>query len=108
MVDIEQGLSDNSDRKEKLVHAAFKKFMKETKSYAYCPSPDCEIIFRIAEPDEKSKDALLFYCTGCKKNLCRRCKVVYHVGYSCEDFQYINGDEDNSLKVSYLIISFET
>jgi len=50
--------------------------------FSCCPTPNCEYVFFQTQNDSPD-----FGCPLCKKRYCLQCKVDYHSGTSCEDYQ---------------------
>ncbi|QRV97351.1 cell surface glycoprotein 1 [Ceratobasidium sp. AG-Ba] len=50
------------------------------KEYRYCPTPDCQYIYRVGQPDSSIQ------CRLCLVHICTHCHVEHHEGISCEDY----------------------
>eukprot|EP00301_Raphidiophrys_heterophryoidea_P022535 c6668_g1_i2.p1 GENE.c6668_g1_i2~~c6668_g1_i2.p1 ORF type:complete len:772 (-),score=118.69 c6668_g1_i2:161-2293(-) len=55
--------------------------MKNPEQFCCCPTPGCDNIFA---QDSSTPD---FVCDKCQKRYCLRCRVDWHSGVSCEDYQ---------------------
>jgi len=55
---------------------------KNPENFMCCPTPDCDYVFFFDPTDSTD-----FRCPTCKKRYCFRCKVEYHVGSTCEQYQ---------------------
>ncbi|KIY43295.1 hypothetical protein FISHEDRAFT_53809 [Fistulina hepatica ATCC 64428] len=55
----------------------------------YCPNPKCSALVQIHDdPDEPQA-----ICPSCRQTLCVECRVRWHKGYTCEEYQAIPPDE---------------
>lgn len=52
------------------------------KSYSCCPTPNCGYLFFFNQGDSTD-----FKCEKCKKRYCLKCKVDYHIGSTCEQYE---------------------
>ncbi|CAN4116582.1 unnamed protein product [Withania somnifera] len=63
----------------------------------YCPFKDCSALFTIDENAcVGSGDGYVVTqseCPECRRLFCAKCKVVWHSGIMCEEFQKLNKDE---------------
>lgn len=57
----------------------------------YCPFKDCSMLL-IDDGDEDVSQAV---CPSCQRLFCARCKVSWHVGYECVDYQSLDVNERN-------------
>ncbi|CAD8097178.1 unnamed protein product [Paramecium sonneborni] len=48
--------------------------------YSWCPTPDCQYVFVLGEQSQ-------FECPVCQKRYCLECKIEYHNGFSCQEYQ---------------------
>ncbi|XP_055827109.1 E3 ubiquitin-protein ligase RSL1-like [Solanum dulcamara] len=57
----------------------------------YCPFKDCSALLI----DENSSDCVVIQseCPECRRLFCAKCKVGWHSGLVCEEFQKLNKDE---------------
>lgn len=63
----------------KLLETAFQAYIHEHPSdYHYCPTPDCELIYRPGEPGK------VLRCSACLARICAHCHVENHEGLTCE------------------------
>jgi len=58
---------------------------KNPNDFSHCLTPDCSFAF-FRGPD----DPIQFRCPVCKKSYCLECKIPFHNGQTCEDFQKKN------------------
>ncbi|KAG8383569.1 hypothetical protein BUALT_Bualt04G0027200 [Buddleja alternifolia] len=63
--------------------------------FRFCPSPDCPLVYRVADPDGPGAP---FVCGACFVETCTKCHVEYHPYLSCEKYQEFKDDPDSSLK----------
>ncbi|XP_006356128.1 probable E3 ubiquitin-protein ligase RNF217 isoform X1 [Solanum tuberosum] len=58
----------------------------------YCPFKDCSALLLI---DENGKNSVVIQseCPECRRLFCAKCKVAWHSGIVCEEFQKLNKDE---------------
>ena len=87
-----------NDLRERLTYDEFYKYQrfsiefvaeKYPNEYSCCPTPDCSFIFL---PNHETH----FECPQCSKEYCLKCRVEYHKGITCEDYQiYYNGDSED-------------
>ncbi|KAG8173069.1 hypothetical protein JTE90_023551, partial [Oedothorax gibbosus] len=68
-------------------------FVQTRDDIAYCPTPDCQMIFRI------SNNGTVFDCPLCANSICTQCKELYHYGMSCSLNRCSKEDSDYDLKV---------
>ncbi|KZT68889.1 hypothetical protein DAEQUDRAFT_305132 [Daedalea quercina L-15889] len=63
---------------EDVVHASFRAYVHSRPlEYHYCPTPDCEQVYRVA-----SEDSVL-QCPSCLVRICPKCHSEYHEGNAC-------------------------
>lgn len=91
------------DLKEVLAEADYNKYsafalntvVDTHKDLSWCPTADCKFAF-VYDPAEERKgeasgaegrDGNELRCPLCKKHYCLTCKVAYHEGESCKDYQ---------------------
>ncbi|MCL7030754.1 hypothetical protein MKW94_000126 [Papaver nudicaule] len=55
----------------------------------YCPFKDCSALL----DDEGGREILQSKCPQCKRMFCAECKVPWHAGITCIEFQKLNVDE---------------
>lgn len=60
------------------------------KSFQYCPTPDCQHIYRVS-----SATGTIFTCPSCLTPICTTCQSTAHDGLSCETYQRIIGTDDS-------------
>lgn len=77
----------------------------------YCPFEDCSAPL-LTEVEENSSSIILqeirqSECPHCWRLFCAHCKVPWHAGFSCEDFQQLESDERNQGTLSILNMAKE-
>ncbi|KAJ7612217.1 hypothetical protein FB45DRAFT_1118020 [Roridomyces roridus] len=78
-----------SAEEDTLLRASFLSFVNEHPTeLRYCPSPDCEMVYRPASNEGSSS----FQCPSCLVDICPACNVAFHEGMSCEEHQDNLGD----------------
>jgi len=97
---------DGSFIKEIIESSEFEKFdqysfkflvERNSEEYSCCPTPDCSYVF-VWVAKEDSND---FTCPKCKKRYCLNCRVAYHTGMTCKEYEINNkhtSDDDKFLK----------
>ncbi|KAJ0980998.1 hypothetical protein J5N97_009253 [Dioscorea zingiberensis] len=55
----------------------------------YCPFEDCSMLL-LDDAEEKVAQA---ECPSCRRMFCAQCKVVWHAGLSCQEFQSLDPNE---------------
>jgi len=55
----------------------------------YCPFPDCSALMI----NDGSEAVLQSECPNCRRLFCAQCKVPWHDGIECSEFQKLNADE---------------
>ncbi|KAF5732903.1 E3 ubiquitin-protein ligase [Tripterygium wilfordii] len=55
----------------------------------YCPYKDCSALM-IDDGKEIIRESK---CLNCRRKICAHCKVIWHVGIECEEFQKLHKDE---------------
>lgn len=67
---------------EDLLKATFLSYVhSRPEEFHYCPSPDCQIIYRQGE------DGTVFRCPSCISRICAACHVEYHEGQICAGYR---------------------
>ncbi|KAJ4481297.1 hypothetical protein J3R30DRAFT_3466667 [Lentinula aciculospora] len=67
---------------------------KNPEVFKYCPTPDCEQLYRCADgdfPDHESN----FCCPSCLSEICTRCHES-HEGMSCDERRRARNDQENN------------
>lgn len=60
----------------------------------YCPFKDCSALLLIDQDQDSSSSVVIqSECPECRRLFCARCKVGWHSGIVCEEFQKLNKDE---------------
>lgn len=57
--------------------------------HTWCPTPNCKFAF------EADSNVPEFFCQLCKKHYCLRCRVEYHKGMTCKEYQISNDLGEN-------------
>ncbi len=80
-----EDLEINLDRKyiEQFEELALKSAIENSSDCWHCLTPDCTYSFLY----EKGKDSPDFQCPQCNKRYCIDCKVEYHVGATCQEYE---------------------
>ncbi|XP_019198321.1 PREDICTED: E3 ubiquitin-protein ligase RNF144B-like [Ipomoea nil] len=55
----------------------------------YCPYKDCSAMM----VDDGSETVTVSECPTCRRLFCAQCKVAWHAGIDCREFQLLNEDE---------------
>jgi ariadne-1 len=77
---------DINDRVEYEVRRKYETFMFDgfvaahSNEYSCCPTPDCKNVFIAGDQN-------FFSCPLCRNDYCLRCKVNFHNGLNCEQYQ---------------------
>ncbi|CAD6593308.1 MAG: hypothetical protein ASARMPRED_007271 [Alectoria sarmentosa] len=73
-----------SEAFEQLLEDSFTTHVRTNpKSFQYCPTPDCQQIYRI------SPDGVVFTCPTCLTPICTTCQITSHDGMSCEVYKRV-------------------
>ncbi|KAI4990336.1 hypothetical protein ZWY2020_038699 [Hordeum vulgare] len=59
----------------------------------YCPFKDCSALLVDDQPGDGGGDAAKVECPHCKRMFCAKCKVPWHEGVDCAEFQRLGDDE---------------
>lgn len=82
--------------------------IEQTKDISWCPTPDCKYAFVYKKTDEatpgcdgvgvdtKANDELK--CPLCSVHYCLACRVVFHEGQSCEEYQSVAKLDENDVQ----------
>eukprot|EP01017_Pseudomicrothorax_dubius_P038854 TRINITY_DN5888_c0_g1_i2.p1 TRINITY_DN5888_c0_g1~~TRINITY_DN5888_c0_g1_i2.p1 ORF type:complete len:359 (+),score=31.80 TRINITY_DN5888_c0_g1_i2:85-1161(+) len=77
----------------KYVDYTLKSFIdRNLDEYSWCPTPGCEYAFIM------TIDTQDFKCEMCKKRYCFRCKVEFHHGQTCKEYQITHTYDNNDAK----------
>eukprot|EP00794_Sanderia_malayensis_P008277 gene8277-9161_t len=84
-------LTHSKEQRFRFMGAAVGCFVtKNSKSYKYCPTPDCSMVYRISD----EQNAKAFYCSLCTKATCTGCHQNAHSGFqSCIAWKTYKDDE---------------
>ncbi|EFJ40286.1 hypothetical protein VOLCADRAFT_46019, partial [Volvox carteri f. nagariensis] len=52
----------------------------------YCPNPECSLLMVLDVSGEHLENSPV-RCPGCRAQLCGRCRVLWHIGVSCEQYR---------------------
>lgn len=75
-----------AEKKDEFLNYTLNKFVDEhAADMSWCPTPDCKYAFVLGDEDENE-----FHCPLCKKQYCLNCRVVFHKGQSCKEYQISN------------------
>ncbi|CAH9148731.1 unnamed protein product [Cuscuta epithymum] len=69
----------------------------------YCPFRDCSAIM----VDDGEEEVTVSECPECRRLFCARCRVVWHAGIDCEEYQALNEDEKGKDDVMMLGLAKE-
>ena len=104
----------DSDVREILTEELYQKYsamalsraIEQTKDISWCPTPDCKYAFVYKQANETTpgcetddasdKDQLK--CPICAVHYCLACRVVYHEGQSCEEYQSVAKLDENDVQ----------
>jgi len=99
--DVELFLMEHSrhEKKDNFISKLKKKIytnqlMEWKYSIIYCPIPDCQGIFAVAE--ESLNETSFVNCDECKKKICLHCKEEFHANFTCkqrEEFLVLKNEE---------------
>ncbi|KAF3545536.1 hypothetical protein DY000_02004187 [Brassica cretica] len=53
----------------------------------YCPFEDCSAMMVVDDDDDQGDEVTETECPSCHRLFCARCKVTWHAGIGCEEFQ---------------------
>ncbi|KAG9088426.1 hypothetical protein FRC06_002037, partial [Ceratobasidium sp. 370] len=77
-----------------LFHAAFQSYVAaHPEQYRYCPTADCQYVYRVGQPDTSIQ------CRLCLMHICTHCHVEHHEGISCED--YLASHSESEIQKSF-------
>ncbi|GIX80028.1 ATP-dependent RNA helicase DEAH12, chloroplastic, partial [Caerostris extrusa] len=92
--DICRALGDDPAKIKVLLEKAKKHYLETNGDEIYhCPAPDCSMFFYKNEITGKLN------CPLCQNDICVKCNVVYHQGFTCDMYQGSKNDPDYSFKV---------
>ncbi|KFM74245.1 hypothetical protein X975_00157, partial [Stegodyphus mimosarum] len=93
--DINKILGDDQERINLLVEKAMKNYLEQHQlEVMYCPVPDCSMFFYKEEIHDTKLN-----CPLCQNDICVKCEVVFHQGYTCDMYQGSKNDPDYSFKI---------
>ncbi|GFW60867.1 probable pre-mRNA-splicing factor ATP-dependent RNA helicase mog-1 [Trichonephila clavipes] len=93
--DLKKILNDDHTKIKSLLEKSMKDYLEKNRgNIFYCPAPDCQM-FLFKEDISGSK----LQCPLCKNEICTKCYVLYHQGYTCDMYQNSKKDPDYSFKV---------
>ncbi|KAG8185520.1 hypothetical protein JTE90_019774 [Oedothorax gibbosus] len=91
--DLQWAIKEVKSFETEMFRKSLMAFVQTRDDIAYCPTPDCQMIFRI------SNNGTVFDCPLCANSICTQCKELYHYGMSCSLYQCCKADSDYGLKV---------
>ena len=98
--DIKTALG-TSDPFEQLLDDAFATHVRTNpKQFQYCPTPDCQQIYRVSpsqnDDADDNNDAVIFTCPSCLTPICTTCQTTAHDGMTCHVYRRVGteGDEE--------------
>jgi len=59
---------------------------KHPDEFSCCPTPDCPYVFVYIQGEDSAR----FDCPKCKKRYCLNCKVPFHEGMNCKEYEITN------------------
>jgi len=84
--------------REKFESFSFKSYLeKNANEVSCCPTADCPFAF-IKEDDQSQ-----LQCPVCKKHYCLNCRVEWHKGMTCKEFEISNKKDENDVKFEKFI-----
>ena len=79
--------------RDKFISFSFKSYLeKHASEVSCCPTADCSFAF---VKEEKQVD---LKCPVCKKHYCLNCRVKWHHGQSCKEYQVHHTKDENDVK----------
>ncbi len=79
--------------REKFESFSFKAYLEQNANeVSCCPTADCPFAF------VKEEDQSQLQCPVCKKHYCLDCRVVWHKGMTCKEYQVSSNKDENDLK----------
>ncbi|QRW24803.1 IBR domain protein [Rhizoctonia solani] len=82
-------LHANQPDQEALFYTAFQAYVTaHPDQYRYCPTPDCQYIYRVGPEDATVQ------CRLCLSNICTHCHVEQHEGITCADYKASHDDSE--------------
>ncbi|EAR82688.1 Ibr domain protein (macronuclear) [Tetrahymena thermophila SB210] len=79
-----------------LINQAISDILNTHNSYSKCPSPNCDMVQRIADTNQlenakqvNEKVQKSVYCSSCFQNYCNICKQQSHLPLTCEQFNQL-------------------
>ncbi|KAF5362802.1 hypothetical protein D9757_013670 [Collybiopsis confluens] len=82
-----------------LLETAFAQYIEKNPNlFRYCPTPDCERLYRCAASDslDSQTQAIDLCCPSCFCEICSRCNEEVHEGMTCRERQQAGQEELNS------------
>ncbi len=79
----------SGDEEDKLLEASFLSYINERPEFHYCPTPDCQMIYRTGS------DGTVLRCPSCLARVCSACHVEFHEGLDCASYRdNLSGGDD--------------
>jgi IBR domain, a half RING-finger domain len=70
------------DEERKLLEFSLLSYCRDhSDEFHFCPTPDCPVVYRQCE------GAIALRCPSCHIHICPSCRVEYHEGLSCVEYQ---------------------
>ncbi|GFQ67881.1 ATP-dependent RNA helicase DEAH12, chloroplastic [Trichonephila clavata] len=93
--DLKKILNDDCTKIKSLLEKSMKDYLEKNREHVlFCPAPDCQMFFFKADISGSK-----LQCPLCKNEICSKCNVLYHQGYTCDMYQNSKNDPDYSFKV---------
>ncbi|KAF8786845.1 uncharacterized protein LOC129971350 [Argiope bruennichi] len=93
--DICKVLGDDPVKIKVLLEKSMKYYLeRHADDIIHCPAPDCSMFFFKNEIVGDKHN-----CPLCQNDICIKCNVVYHQGFTCDMYQGSKNDPDYSFKV---------
>ncbi|XP_058757067.1 E3 ubiquitin-protein ligase RSL1-like [Vicia villosa] len=77
------------------------KSLAPTEPKTYCPYQNCSVLL-VKGNDIRGDFANSSKCPSCHRNFCARCKVPWHSGMNCQNFQQMKRNDKNDLDNKFL------
>ena len=87
----------SEEQHEKMVDFNLNKAIDTNKDMYWCPGKDCKFAFAY---DRQANEPNGFFCPHCNKTYCLDCRVEFHNGLTCEEYNqiYNPSNEDEAFK----------
>ena len=64
---------------------------------SWCPTADCQYAFVFNANDGEDSEEAQLHCPMCAKHYCLNCRVLFHEGMSCKEYQVDSREDANDL-----------